>query len=144
MSKTEGMIRAGLGAILAPAAPILGPALGTIFGPGSGGGQEASAPPQPAPQGSLQNPETARALGQELEREAAASRGDLRQGMQDTQRDVLQSGRQSVGGVSDLDPTVGTFHNAKNVVFGGSNSPVDGLAESAEEHGLGDKGSKPR
>lgn len=144
MGRTETMLRAGLGAILSPAAPILGPALGSILGGGSGGGSASPAVEPPAPQGSLNSPESARGLGDSLARDAAANRENLQQSMQGTQRDVLNSGRQAVDGVSHLDPNRGTLVNTGLVLKGETGDIIDQLTESANEYGLGDKGDKPR
>lgn len=139
------MLRAGIGAVLAPAAPILGPAMGAMFGAGAGGGSGATAPggASPAPQGSLHSPESTRALGDDLAREAAANRANIEQKMQGSQRGILEDGRQAVDGVSHLAPNRGTLVNTGLVLKGEAGDMIDSLTEKAGEHGLGDKPDRP-
>jgi hypothetical protein len=140
-SGSAGLLRAGLGAVFGPAAPAVEQALGGLFGGGSPSGGSSAAP---APQGSLNTPDSARALGQDMERSAADGRERLQEAMQDQQRDVLHGGKQDVAGVSHLDPSRGTLANTGIVLKGEGSEILDQLTQSGKGTGFDEGGSRGR
>ncbi len=81
-----------------------------------------------------------------MERSADGDRERIQRTMQGQQRDILDSGKQDVAGVSGLDPNRGTLVNSMLVFTGGDeNSGMAGqLAQKAKEYGFGDEGTKER
>jgi hypothetical protein len=143
-SRAEGLLKAGIGAVFGPAAPAVEQALGGLFGGGSPGSSSGGAASTSAPGGSLQNPESARALAQDMEKSAADSQERIQAGMQGTQRDVLAGGKQDVAEVSHLDPTRGTLVNTGLVLKGEAGEIIEQLSERSEEYGLGEGDKKAR
>jgi hypothetical protein len=144
VGKAESLLKAGIGVVFGPAAPAVEQALGGLFGAGSS--RDGNPPASPMPQGNLDNPDSARALGRDMERSAADDRERIQGTMQGQQRDVLDSGKQDVAGVSNLDPNHGTGMNAWEVLTGGNgDSGMAGqLAQYAKERGFGDEEPKGR
>ncbi len=76
MGRAEAVLKAGIGAMFGPAAPAVEQVIGGLFGGSSGtgsskGGSTAAAS---TPQGGLDNPDSARALGRAMERSADGDR----------------------------------------------------------------------
>ena len=148
MGRAEAVLKAGIGAMFGPAAPAVQQVIGGLFGGSSGTGSSkgGSTTAASTPQGGLDNPDSARALGRDMERSADGDRERIQRTMQGQQRDVLDNGKQDVAGVSGLDPNRGTLVNSVLVFTGGDeNSGMAGqLAQSAKEYGLGDAEPKGR
>lgn len=99
--------------------------------PSGGGGS-----PAPASHAGLNNPDSARALGQEMEKSAAGNRERLQNSMKGSQQEVLDSGKQDVAGISHLDPNRGTLANTGLVLKGEGGEMLDQLIQSGKEAGL--------
>ncbi len=108
---------------------------GREFSPGTDSTIGGNASIAPAPQGGLDNPDSTRALGRDMERSAGHERVQIP--TQGQQRDVLDSGKQNVAGVSRLDPSRGTRINTDLILKGEDDEIIEQLPPNAKEHGFG-------